>query len=229
MNRHLRSSTTSRAHRAAGFTLLESTIVLMIIAAMIAMAVPMLTSASGAGDLRATAVDLTGMLNRARSEAIRTGEVHIVFVGSDAGATGLVDLQGNSVDIMILNDGPSGSTDQDCQISPGEDRLTLPSFPTTISPGVAATVPAAPNDQGTGLRTVGSTFTDPSGNAATWVMFRADGVPLAFDDSCTIGTAGSGAGAIYISDGRRIASVVLRPLGGARAHVLDTTTNTWIN
>ncbi len=229
MNEQQKISEAPRARASAGFTLLEATVVLMIVAAMIAFAVPMLTRAGGASDLRSVAIDIAGVINRARSEAIRTGEIHIVFVGSDAASATLTDQNGDPVDIMILNDGVTGSSDQDCQITSGERRITLPSFPTTVTAGVAGTVPAAPNDQGTGLRTLGTTFTDPSGNPATWVLFRADGVPLAFDNGCTLGAPGSGAGAFYISDGSRVASVVLRPLGGARAHVLDPTSNTWIN
>ena len=225
---HARSGS-SRTGEKGGFTLLEATVVLMIVSALIALGAPMLTAAAGSGDLRGAAIDLAGMLNRARSEAIRTGEAHIVFVGVDAGSTALTNVAGQPADVLLLNDGVMGSANQNCQITAGEGYLTLPPFPTGISLGVPATVPAAPQDQGTGIRTIGTTFTDPGGSWATWVLFRPDGVPLAFDSVCTLGAAGSGAGGFYFSDGERVFSVVLRPLGGARAHALDPATNTWVN
>ena len=66
------------------------------------------------------------------------------------------------------------------------------------------------------------TFTDRNGNPVSWVMFRADGIPVTFDAACTPGTLGSGNGAVYATNGLRDYAVVLTALGGVRVHVFGT-------
>jgi hypothetical protein len=55
------------------------------------------------------------------------------------------------------------------------------------------------------------------------------GVPFAFNDSCALGTGGSGAGAFYFESGEQRYAVVLRPLGGVRVHAYDKINSVWTN
>ena len=84
--------------------------------------------------------------------------------------------------------------------------------------GVTGTPGNAPNDQGAGDITSGSSFTEPGGSDASWVLFRPEGQPLAFDSSCTVGELGSGAGSFYLTNSDRTAAVVVMPTGGTRLH-----------
>jgi len=59
-------------------------------------------------------------LGFARSEAIRTGNNHIVFVRGDATGTALQDSSGNTVDLVVIDDQRPGDTDQNCRIDSGE-------------------------------------------------------------------------------------------------------------
>jgi len=75
----------------------------------------------------------------------------------------------------------------------------------------------------------GSTFTDPGGNPANWVLFRPEGVPLSFDGGCATGVNGSGAGGFYLTNGSHTQAIVLKPLGGSRVHSWDEAGGQWTN
>jgi type II secretory pathway pseudopilin PulG len=217
-----------QTRNARGITIVEVVIVVVIIGAIVAIAIPMMFGGASNQRLKSTARNFANALEQARAEAIRTGEVHLVFVATDASGSLLQDKAGNNVAALVLNDGVPGTAGQNCQIDAAEDIWTVADV-VGVGLGTVTAVVSAPQDQGSGTPGTGSTFTDPSSNAATWVMFRPDGMPLAFDDTCATGNAGSGAGAFYLQNGFRTYAVVQKPLGGTRIHAYDVDNATWTN
>jgi type II secretion system protein H len=222
---HVKTHRTRR--NGSGFTLVEMMVVLAIITAIIAIAIPMMYSQAANQRLKDTARDIANALTQARGDAVRTGNVHIVFVATDAGGNLLQDAAGNNVAALVLDDGAMGSANQNCQIDAGEPFWTVENV-SGVGLGVVGSPSAAPQDLGTGDETTGSTFTEDDGaTAATWVMFRPDGMPLSFDDTCAMGAAGSGSGGYYLQNGERSIAVVLRPMGGVKVHTYNPGTNSW--
>lgn len=216
----------SRGRRASGFTIVELMVVVAIIVAIVAVAVPMLVGQASNQRAKDTARQIAGLLDRARAEAIRTGEIHIVYVGTDATGATLTDTSGNPAAALILNDGVPGESDQNCLIDSGEPTWTLADVD-GVGLGTATSTGKAPNDEGAGAVSSGSTFTEPPNTPAQWVLFRPDGMPLSFNDTCTMGAAGSGGGGFYLTNGTRSYAVVLRPMGGAKVHAYDDAQGVW--
>ena len=95
--------------------------------------------------------------------------------------------------------------------------------------GVADATVKVPNDSGAGVIGSGSTFTDPNNNAANWVMFRPEGIPVSFTPGCALGGIGSGVGGAYVTNGKRDYAMVLSPLGGIRVHGWNGAGDGWTN
>jgi hypothetical protein len=153
----------------------------------------------------------------ARSEAIRTGHNFIVFFQKDSQGVPLKDSSNTPVPVLILDDGRPGDANQNCQIDVGEPIQTVAEL-AGVSPGVATGTTRAPDDLNIGAIATGSSFRDPSGNPASWVMFRPEGVPVSFGTGCDTGTVGSGAGAFYMTNSDRTTAIVLMPMGATRIH-----------
>jgi type II secretory pathway pseudopilin PulG len=172
---------------------------------------------------KAAARSLADAFLRAHAEAIRTGNHHIVFFGppgtTDGNGTAIEDGSGNPVPAMILDDGPPATSN--CRIDNGEDQELV--YPVEgVSWGVTDASTAVPGDPGTAAYTGGVSFADPGNNLMNWVLFRPDGVPVAFTTNAgtcdTISNIGTGGGAIYITNTLRDYAVVLTRLGGVRVH-----------
>jgi hypothetical protein len=176
-----------------------------------------------------------GVVLKARAEAIRTGNNHIVFFGNP----GVTDPSGNPVErngswvpVLLINDGPPATAD--CAIGGGEIvegilpegdlewGVTLAGAAIGTDSGAAAFDPAGWD---------GATFADPGNTKVNWVLFQPSGIPVTFVGavgSCgAIGTTGTGGGALYITNGKRDYGVVLSPLGAARVHVFNQTAGGW--
>ena len=217
------------AHRhQAGFTLIEMMVVVGLILVLSVMALPQLQQWQTNQRARSAIRSMGNTFATARSEAIRTGNFHAVFFQTDALGNTLLDVSGNAVPILILDDGLGGSANQNCQIDAGEPIRSVPAE-TGVNWGVTNATARVATDTGTGAIATGSSFTDPGGNPATWVVFRPDGMPLQFNSACTIGAPGSGGGTVYVTNGSRDYAAVLTPLGAFRVHIWDDQTSQWSN
>jgi len=215
-----------RSHR-AGFSLIEVVVVIGIIAALAAMAVPSIQDMIERRRLQGAARDLANMFQIARSQAIRTGNYQIVFFGppgtTDPAGTVLTDASGTSVPLLILDDGSPATAN--CHIDVAEDRETL-AAQNMIGWGVSEATVKVPTDTGGAAfnppQASGTTVSDPSNNPTNWVLFRPDGIPVGFDPTAatcgTIGDTGTGGAGLYVTSGGRDYAVTLAPLGSTRVH-----------
>lgn len=211
-----------------GFSLIELCVAIGIVGVMVAMAVPEFSRWTQAQKVRDASRELARAFTLARSEAIRTGNNHIVFLQVDALGNPLLDVQGRTVPILVLNDSRAGDPTQNCRIDAGETITTILAD-TSVSWGVSNATGPVPSDSGGGDITTGSSFTDGGANDTTWVVFGPQGMPATFTTACVIGGLASGGGAAYVSDGTRDYAAVVNPLGGVRVHSWDTQADGWTN
>lgn len=220
--------------RRAGFSMLELVVALAIVGALAAAGVPRIQQFVANQRAKSAARSVADAFLLARSEAIRTGDAHIVFLSAaasgnppatDPGGTGLgSDPRGGTWPVIVLDDGAPGSWN--CRIDAGEGRSEIASE-TGVSWGYSLSggAPAPGDDTGADPAT-GATF-EYRDAPVTWVLFRGDGIPLTFDAACNLGTIGSGGGAVYLTNGSRDYAVVLSPLGAVRVHAFDAGANAW--
>lgn len=212
-----------RVHR--GFTLLEIMIVLAIIAVGVALAAPNVLRWSDAERVKSAARSVSDAMLLARSEAIRTGNNHLVVIAGALGA---------AAPVVVVNDGPQATAN--CTIDANEIVHSVPA----VDGVVWGTLPTgangalAPDDAGgaAGNAAVGWTLTNADGaTPASVVLFQSDGLPRTFTSgggNCTaIGNAGAGGGGVYLNNGDREYAIVLRPLGTARVHRWNPDAGAW--
>ncbi len=223
----MRFAQSVQRNRRAGFTLIEVVVVLGIIAALSAAAIPSIQEMIERRRLQGFARDLGNVFQIARSQAIRTGNNQIVFFGplgtADPAGTVLVDSAGSPVPMLILDDGSPATAN--CHIDVAEDRETIP-LPNQIAFGVSEATVKVATDTGTATfsppQSSGTTASDPSNNPTNWVLFRPDGIPVGFDPTSTtcgtIGDTGTGGAGLYVTSGGRDYAVTLAPLGSVRVH-----------
>lgn len=206
-----------------GVTLIEMMVVVGIIGILSALAVPQLRVWRDDTRVRSSARSVADAFHVARTEAMRTGNVHIVFLGGDLAFNPLVDGNGNTI-IRVLNDGRPGTGD--CAVT-GAEPVRDYILETGVTLGVTNGVAPAPSDTGVGATPV--TFTQPrAGNpAAEWVAFGPDGVPAGVTNTCGLGRIGSGGGAAYVTNGRVDYAVSLTQLGAVRASAWEQEEGAW--
>ena len=217
-----------------GFTLIETAVVLAVIGVLAALTASLFGDDTGDARAKAAARSLADLLNFARSEAIRTGTPHAVFVGMDTADDPLED-EGRAVAALAIRD-----ADGDGLVDAGEAVASVPFDPTgSVSWGSAfaaalGTPEPAPNDNAGATFPepdadfLCCTFLEPGGDPARWVVFQGDGLPRAFSvGPYALGPVASGSGAVYVTSGTRDYAVVLAPLGGTRVHVWDRGAENW--
>lgn len=199
------------SHWNSGITLIELMIVVVILGIMVALAAPMTVQWASNQRLTQAARQVESAFSYARSEAIRTGNIHIVMVDEEPDGTDL------DAPIVVLNDGRAGTIGQNCAIDSGENVELFTLEPdVSLGADVATTQPAT--DTGGGTFPGIATFLDADGVDATWVMLRPEGFPLAVSWDCDMGAAGSGGGGVYLTNGERDVAIVLTPLGATLIH-----------
>jgi prepilin-type N-terminal cleavage/methylation domain-containing protein len=209
-----------------GFTLIELMIVVAIIGVLVALVSIRFGRWQDAEAVKSASRTVEGAMSYARSEAIRTGNIHLLFFRTDMAGADLVDQDGDTVPMLILNDGRPGTANQNCDIDAGEPIQTV-RLERGVSFGVTAATAAVPIDEGGGGFGGAFSFDDRAGGAANWVLFRPDGTPRAVNTACAQGALGSGGGAVYLSNAERDAAVVLTPLGAARVFAWNGSASTW--
>jgi prepilin-type N-terminal cleavage/methylation domain-containing protein len=206
-----------RPASSAGFTLIEIVVAVAIASVLVAVAIPATGDYRAKQRLNASARSVAKAFSVARGEAARTGDVHLVFFGTDTAGSSLT-YKGPAADIVVVNDGAPGEALQNCSIDSGETVAGWSLETGVVAGNTGAGTTKATNDGGAGSMSSGSTFTQPGGAAANWVMFLPRGVPVSFKSDCTTGANASGGGAIYLTNGKHDAAVVLTPLGANRQY-----------
>lgn len=215
--------------RETGFTLIEMMVIVAIVGITAAFAVPSWQRVQANNRAKAAAREIANAFQLARNQAIMAEQSTVVFWS----AVGGVDACGNVLPapITVLAD-----ANGNCCIDAGEDGVSLPKDPARefagLNWGVTFAPAQVPGDPGGGDFTLGSSFTDQFGNQTHWVAFRPDGVPVGFTAACNMGSVGSGAGGVYLTNGgaaraSRDYAVVLSPLGSTRIHAFNRNTLTW--
>jgi prepilin-type N-terminal cleavage/methylation domain-containing protein len=225
-----------RARHTSGFTAIEVVVVVAIIGIAAAMAVPSWRATQANSRLRDAAGDVADAMQSARARAMSSGHRFVVYFdtgvngGEDICGNSLVDLNGNPVPILILDDGLPSDANQNCCIDAGEPILTLPAAD-GVEWGVDFAAVAVPGDTDpANTFAAGSTFRDPNNAPTEWVAFGPDGIPVGFADNggpCVLGTTGTGAGAVYMNNNRRDTAVVLAPLGTVKVHGFERGEELW--
>lgn len=217
----------SRSRRQHGVTLVELVVVVGIIALLLAIAMPVFTRWQDDQAAKRTARSIADLLLLARSEAIRTGDRHVVFFGppgsTDPAGTAIQDSSGSYVPMLVLDDGPEATAN--CRIDPGEATEVVQPVQ-GVAWGVAEATARAPRDNGTAAfappQSSGSTFADSTGTPRSWVLFAENGSPRVFTGTAggcgSVGATGTGGAALYITNGKRDYGIVLSPLGAVRVH-----------
>jgi type II secretory pathway pseudopilin PulG len=224
--------------RRRGFSLIELMVILGIISAMVLMGAPYLRDAARHARLKAATRDIAGAIQMARAQAIRTRTNHVVMFNTTPGGNAL------PAPVIVLTD-----DDGDGEIDPGENVEFVPRdsgrefqglprttrFGKTAGAGTPADDPDPLNLFG-GPTTLVSSFQDPTGTNANQLVFQPDGIPRTYDPGppFDLGNVGSGAGAIYLTNGNpntgepgRDYAVVVKPLGGVRVSGWDDTQGAW--
>jgi prepilin-type N-terminal cleavage/methylation domain-containing protein len=226
----------SRGEGQRGVTLIELAVALAVIGVALSVAVTQFADWNQNQRAKAAAREVADLLVKARAEATRTGNRHVVYFGNP----GLVDPSNNAVQlagawvpVLAIDDGTPAASN--CAIDAAEPvdavrpedgiswGVSFASAPVGTDDGDAPFNPGGVWD--------GATFSAPNNAKVNWVLFRPDGAPVTFVGaigSCgAVGNVGGGGGALYLTNGERDFAVVLSPLGGVRVHAWNRASGAW--
>jgi Tfp pilus assembly protein FimT len=198
---------------------------------MALIAVPAWNQTQRNQEVKSAGVSVVKALSLARSEAIRTGNNHIVFFMEDTADDSLSNAAGDPVAFLVIDDQAPGSPDQNCQIDTGEKLTGVPAE-AGVNWGVTHADTEAPFDGGGADYLSGFTFTQTGTNggaAATWVLFNSRGMATPFKADCTLAGGGTGGGAVYLTNGARDYAIVVNGLGGIQTYAWNGQQGSWSN
>jgi prepilin-type N-terminal cleavage/methylation domain-containing protein len=214
-------------NRRSGFSLVEMMVIVAIMGVIATAGTFAMGSWATAQRVKDATRSMADLILQGRGEAIRTGATHLVFFNTDASVANLVAPDGSQVAAMLIND-----VDGDGSIDPGEYVSSVPlDISNTLSWGVtSATVPVPTDPTVNHAAPPPSpwTFTQPGGAAANWVALFPDGTPRGFSiGPFAADPMGSGAGAVYLTNGERDYALVVASLGGVRVHGWNLDAGAW--
>jgi Tfp pilus assembly protein FimT len=213
----------------SGTSLIEMMVLIAIVGVLAATSGFAMRSWQDAQRIQMTSRSIADLVHLGRGEAIRTGVAHLIFFGSDAAAADLLTPSGDAAAAVLIRD-----ADSDGIIDAGEYVNSVAADDSdTLSWGVATAttpVPTDPTPDHGQPPPAAWTFEQPNGSAAHWVALFPDGTPRSFQVApFAADPLGSGAGAVYLTDGRRDYAVVVASLGGVRVHGWDAANGAWRN
>ncbi len=222
-------------HGHAGFSLLEFMIALVVLGIFIGIGGTIMSSQLAGTRSRAFTRSLADLMMLARTEAIRTGDNHVVFFSQDTADGALSGGSGQLVAASVIRD-----ADGDGLVDAGEpiagvqfDAAGGMAWGSSLAAALATPL-KAPNDNAVAdfpepdADFLCCTFTTPDDDPARWVVFTPDGMPRSFKTGpFLMGEVASGNGAVYVTGGNRDYAVVLAPLGGVRVHHFVRDTENW--
>lgn len=226
--------------RRRGFTIIELMVVMGIVSALVVIGGPYMRDVIRNVRLKSATRNIAGAIALARAQALRTQTNHIVMFGTTPSGNPLPSAA------LVLAD-----ADGDGEIDPGETVTLFPEDPGTEFQGIprttrygktlAAGAPADdPDPLGLFAGAAGSpnitSFQAPTGGNVNQLLFQSDGIPRTYDPGppLQIGNLGSGAGAIYLTNGNpntqeagRDYAIVVKALGGVRVTQWNASTGAW--
>jgi prepilin-type N-terminal cleavage/methylation domain-containing protein len=209
----------------AGFTLIEMSVVLLIIAIMTALAIPSFSRYRMGEQTRESSQVIATALRQARASSLKDGVQHFVIFNPNIPPSN----PGTIVRLVRDVDGDW----QETAVDLGTDYFLNPGTHQDIQPyGMGATTPFSangpvPGDPGGALSTLteGASFPNDPNTGRPAVGFTAQGVPV---DLNTPTSWGTGAGAFYMTDGTAaVYAAVVGPLGEVRVRALNPGTGEW--
>jgi prepilin-type N-terminal cleavage/methylation domain-containing protein len=219
--------------RRGGFTILELMVAIAILGIFALIGGIAIQSSLGEARAKGAVRNFADLLMLARTEAIRTGDSHVVFFAQDAEGNALTGTSGQAAAALLIRD-----LDGDGRVDAGE-KIASVNVDSTGSLSWGSVYAAVGSDQAPNDNPAADfpeddadflccSFTEPDGDAARWVVFRPDGMPRAFSvGPFSAGNVASGNGAVYVTSGARDYAVVLAPLGGVRVHAWARGANAW--
>jgi prepilin-type N-terminal cleavage/methylation domain-containing protein len=219
---------------ASGFTLIETAIVVALMALLMSFVIPSFSRQRTRSDARSHAARIMGVLKEARAQAISFGQpVMVLFDDPVAPAV----LPVRSFARIVRNTDSNCEEDSavdvitDVEIEPGlSDSVSAYGMhPVMTEPYPAAAVPTE-DQPGTTLGALngGTSFGDDPVSGLPAVAFDDKGMPVTIQLGGTCGTAGSGAGAVYVTDNNTgVYGVILAPLGSLKMFSLNPESQQW--
>jgi prepilin-type N-terminal cleavage/methylation domain-containing protein len=219
---------------ASGFTLIETMIVVALMAMLVGLVIPSFARQRTRSDARSHAARIMGVLKEARTQAISFGQPVMVLFDDPVAPDVLPD---GSFARIVRN------TDSNCEEDPAVDIIT----DVEIEPGLSDSVSAygmhgsmsapfpgtalPPQDEaGTTLAALnkGTSFPDDPVSGLAGIAFDDKGMPVTIEIGGTCGSAGSGAGAVYVTDNNTgVYGVILAPLGSLKFFSLNPESQQW--
>lgn len=163
----------------AGFSVMELLLVVIIVLIAVAVAIPSVLTALRMGHLRGAASDYAGLLEEARSYAVRDNRYYSTYILSAATGSSVSNVYVDMLPKVLTGASGNGGT----SVATGDPVITIPSEVVVIASG------SAPNT--TNLKALllpSTTPVTPTDTSTTAATFGPRGLPCTPDSAMTGGT-----------------------------------------